>query len=314
MITANKKISILSVNISKKKASIKYPAAKIVLNKKGIKNDAHSGAWHGQVSLLSKESIDKFSKKINRKIQNGEFAENITISGIDIRKTSIGDVFQTKDVKLELIQKGKKCHGDTCAIFHKASSCIMLKQGIFCRVISGGELKAGDVLEYFPNTIKTKIITLSDRAFNKQYKDKSGIKIENMLKKYFNLSHWSIETERILIPDNAKKLRTLLLSTIDSKRRIVITTGGTGIGKKDITPDVIKPMLEKEIPGIMEHIRLKYCEKIPSALLSRSIAGTINNTLIYTLPGSLKAVKEYMTEILKTLEHCLYTIADIDIH
>ena len=314
MTKTNKKKSILSVNISEKKGEIKHSVAKIVLDKKGIKNDAHSGFWHRQVSLLNKESIDKFSKKANRKIQYGEFAENITISGIDLTKTSIGDIFQINDVKLELTQKGKKCHGDSCAIFREVGSCIMPKQGIFCRVISGGELKAGDILEYFPKSIKAKIITLSDRAFNKQYKDKSGIKIENMLKKHFDLSHWSVKTERILIPDNARKLKTLFLSIIDSKRKIIITTGGTGIGKKDITPDVIKPMLEKEIPGIMEHIRLKYCEKIPSSLLSRSIAGTINNTLIYVLPGSSKAAKEYMTEILKTLDHCLYTIADIDIH
>ena len=73
-------------------------------------------------------------------------------------------------------------------------------------------------------------------------------------------------------------------------------------------------MLHKEIPGIMEHIRIKYGSEKPNALLSRGIAGTINESIIYTLPGSVKAVKEYMKEILNTLEHLLYMIRGIDIH
>ena len=95
---------------------------------------------------------------------------------------------------------------------------------------------------------------------------------------------------------------------------IIFTTGGTGINSKDITPDVIKPMLDKEIPGIMEHIRIKYGEKIPSALLSRSIAGVINKTLVYSLPGSVKAVTEYIHEIQKSLDHAILTIKNIDLH
>jgi len=99
-----------------------------------------------------------------------------------------------------------------------------------------------------------------------------------------------------------------------NKYDIIITTGGTGIGPKDFTPDVVKPMLEKEIPGIMEMIRMKYGQQKPNALVSRSVAGVIGETLVFTLPGSVKAVEEYMTEILTMLEHLIYMLHSLDFH
>ena len=95
---------------------------------------------------------------------------------------------------------------------------------------------------------------------------------------------------------------------------IVITTGGTGIGPRDFTPEVAKNVIEKEIPGIMENIRIKYGRLVPNALLSRGIAGVMGKTQLYCLPGSLKAVKEYMSEILKTLEHLIYMLHGVDVH
>jgi len=71
----------------------------------------------------------------------------------------------------------------------------------------------------------------------------------------------------------------------------IFTTGGTGIGHRDITVDVVKPLLDKEIPGIMDMIRMKYGMEKPNALISRSVAGLMNNTMVFTLPGSVRAVK-----------------------
>jgi len=123
---------------------------------------------------------------------------------------------------------------------------------------------------------------------------------------------WECEIRQSILPDDAVALRAALTEapTVD----LIITTGGTGIGPRDITPDVVGPLLTKEIPGIMEQIRVKYGTKNPKALLSRGIAGTIGNTLIYTLPGSVKAVHEYMAEIVKTMEHTFYMLYGIDIH
>ena len=94
----------------------------------------------------------------------------------------------------------------------------------------------------------------------------------------------------------------------------MFTTGGTGIGPRDFTPEVAKKLIEKEIPGIMENIRIKYGQLVPNALLSRGVAGIMGQTQLYCLPGSVKAVKEYMVEILKTLEHLIFMLYGIDTH
>jgi molybdenum cofactor synthesis domain-containing protein len=98
------------------------------------------------------------------------------------------------------------------------------------------------------------------------------------------------------------------------KTDFIFTTGGTGIGPKDFTPEVVKPMLDKEIPGIMELIRTKYGAEKPNALASRSIAGVMNESLVFTLPGSVKAVNEYMTEISPTIHHMVFMLHGIDRH
>jgi len=95
---------------------------------------------------------------------------------------------------------------------------------------------------------------------------------------------------------------------------VVFTTGGTGLGPRDFAPDVVRPFLDKEIPGVMEMIRVKYGSTMPAALISRSIAGVSGNTLIYCLPGSPKAVSEYCQEILPTIIHSIKMILSIDDH
>jgi molybdenum cofactor synthesis domain-containing protein len=156
--------------------------------------------------------------------------------------------------------------------------------------------------------MKILIITLSDRAARGEYEDRSGPEIESMLRATFQ----TLEIERVLIGDEPNPLREQMQRT--DAFDVIITTGGTGIGPRDITPDVVNPMLDKEIPGIMEFIRTQHGERLPSALLSRSVAGIIDSTLIYTLPGSVKAVREYMAEILRSLEHALQMIQGIDAH
>lgn len=307
-------IKILSTNISEKKGTIKHPLKSITINETGVFNDAHSGNWHRQVSMLGVESIDKFSKQANRKINYGEFAENITTEGFELYKSNILDRFQIGNVVLEVTQIGKECHGDKCAIFREVGNCVMPKEGIFCRVIKGGEVKAGDEIIYLPKIYKIGIITLSDRASRGEYSDRSGPQIKSLLEEYFSDSNKKTEISTVLIPDDATQLKKSLKEFTDKNFDIIFTTGGTGIGSKDITVDVVKPMLQKEIPGIMEFIRMKYGAEKPNALISRSVAGIIGNTFIFTLPGSVKAVNEYMSEILKVLNHLFYMLYGIDSH
>ncbi|MDF1550317.1 MAG: MogA/MoaB family molybdenum cofactor biosynthesis protein [Bacteroidales bacterium] len=162
--------------------------------------------------------------------------------------------------------------------------------------------------------LKIKVITLSDRAYRGEYKDLSGPEIVATINNYFTEKEWNFKTSLGVIPDDAEQLESLLLKAKHNKVDIVITTGGTGIGPRDFTPEVAKKVIEKEIPGIMENIRLKFGQNVPNALLSRGIAGVLGKTQLYCLPGSLKAVKEYMGEILKTLEHLIFMLHGVDVH
>jgi len=187
-------------------------------------------------------------------------------------------------------------------------------KGIFCRVIKGGKVRPGVILEYNPRIIKVQIITLSDRAAKGIYEDRSGPMISNLIATHFTSVNRHFSIENTILPDDGKLLREAIKNAVSQKVDIIITTGGTGIGPRDISPDVIKPMLDKEITGIMELVRVKYGMQNPNAVISRSVAGTIENTLVYCLPGSPKAISEYMTEILPTLEHSFRMLYAIDNH
>lgn len=307
-------IRILSVNTSEKKGTIKMPVESIELSDIGVAGDAHSGKWHRQVSLLAIESIAKFSLEAGRSIKYGEFAENITTEGLLLHECRPLDRFRNEDIELEVTQIGKKCHGDNCSIFREVGNCVMPKEGIFARVLKGGRLKAGDELEYLRKVINIQIITLSDRASAGEYADKSGPQIRLLAETYFSGINRPTEFTHHLISDDPKQLTQLIQSAINQQVDVVFTTGGTGIGPRDFTPETVRPMLEKEIPGIMELIRVKYGMEKPAALLSRGIAGVSGKTLIYCLPGSVKAVTEYCKEILPTIEHSIYMIESIDSH
>ncbi len=162
--------------------------------------------------------------------------------------------------------------------------------------------------------LKIKVITLSDRASRGEYADLSGPEIVQSLDAYFKEKEWEFTIDSLIIPDDALLLEMNLLTTKENKTDIVFTTGGTGIGPRDFTPEVMKKVLDKEIPGIMENIRLKFGQKIPNALLSRGTAGVMGESQVYSLPGSVKAVREYMGEILKTLEHLIFMLHGIDTH
>ena len=109
----------------------------------GLKDDAHAGKWHRQVSLLAMESIDKMVQ-LGLKVGPGDFAENITTQGLDLLKLPLGTRFSIgQSSLLEVTQIGKVCH-TRCAIYYQAGDCVMPKEGIFAKVLAGGEIKVGD--------------------------------------------------------------------------------------------------------------------------------------------------------------------------
>lgn len=308
------KIEILSVNISEERGTIKKSVEEIKLNSLGVEGDAHRGNWARMLSLLAIESYDKIKHLIERELNFGEFAENITTKGLLLSETNLLDVLRNDEVELLISQIGKEGLGDSLPIFKEIGFNIMPKEGIYTRVLKGGTLKAGDILEYHPKTHKIHVITLSDRAFNGEYEDRSGPAIEAQLKSFFEIDNRKYKIQRTVIPDDPAALEALIAHSVNAEFDAIITTGGTGVDERDITPETVQSMLDKELTGIMEMIRVKYGEKKPQALLSRSIAGTIAKTQVYCLPGSVRACNEYLDEILKTYHHLMLMLHGIDAH
>ena len=137
-------MNITSIAISKKKGTRKTQVNKAsIIADHGIKGDAHAGPWHRQVSFLASESIEKTRKK-GLDVTFGDFAENIATVGIDWMTLPLGTRLSLGDSALvEITQIGKECH-NKCAIYYLAGDCIMPREGIFARVLKGGEIRPGD--------------------------------------------------------------------------------------------------------------------------------------------------------------------------
>ena len=138
---------IVAVSISDRKGVKKANVKKArLLKDHGMENDAHAGKWHRQVSLLAIESIKKIRDK-GLDVAPGEFAENITTEGIRLWELPIGQRLKIgRDAVAEVTQIGKECH-NRCAIFHQVGDCVMPREGIFVRILSGGYIKPGDTIE-----------------------------------------------------------------------------------------------------------------------------------------------------------------------
>ncbi|MFO7964950.1 MAG: MOSC domain-containing protein [Desulfobacterales bacterium] len=137
-------MKIVSIAISKKQGTAKklMPEAEVLKNY-GLKGDAHAGQWHRQVSFLSSESIE-LERKRGLHATFGDFAENIATKGIDWKTVPIGTRVQLGEaVVIEITQIGKNCHR-RCAIYYKNGDCIMPREGVFGRVLTGGKIKCGD--------------------------------------------------------------------------------------------------------------------------------------------------------------------------
>ena len=135
---------VLAVNISEKKGTKKTNIKSCALLRDfGLKDDAHAGPWHRQVSLLANESIEKMRAK-GLNVGYGDFAENITTKGVDLVHLPIGTEIRIgNSALLRVTQIGKECH-TRCAIYYQAGDCVMPKEGIFAEVVNEGEVKVGD--------------------------------------------------------------------------------------------------------------------------------------------------------------------------
>ena len=244
---------VTAVNISEKKGVRKHEVPYIdVKCRHGIVGDAHGGNWHRQVSMLSAEKIEAFRKKIW--VDYGAFGENLVIEGFDFRNLPVTSRFAIGDVVLEMTQIGKECHND-CVIKQKTGECIMPREGVFARVLKGGEIHVGDEVTLLPPLedppLRAAVITLSDKGSRGEREDKSGPLIVEML----TAAGYQVE-ETMILPDEAKALKAQLIRLADGRQvNLILTTGGTGFSPRDITPEATYAVADRNAPGIAEAMR-----------------------------------------------------------
>lgn len=145
-------------------------------------------------------------------------------------------------------------------------------------------------------------ITLSDRASAGVYEDLSGPAIEQFFAGHLRDE---IAWTRILIPDELAQIESTLIHFAEEEHALIVTTGGTGPSPRDVTPEATRAVIERELPGFGEIMRVQSFAKVPTAILSRATAGTRGRTLIINLPGNPRAIGECLPLLLPAIVECL---------
>ncbi|RJQ05325.1 MAG: molybdenum cofactor biosynthesis protein, partial [Bacillota bacterium] len=202
---------------------------------------------------------------------------------------------------LELTQIGKECH-DRCAIYKQVGDCVMPREGVFVRVLEGGPVAAGDTLEVLEGAFRVAVLTASDKGSRGEREDVSGSLIRDTVE---NELGWPV-VDYTVVPDERGAIAERLKAWADEGRAdLVLTTGGTGFGPRDVTPEATQDIADRLAPGLAEAMRAAGLEKTPRAMLSRGIAAIRGRTLIINLPGSPKGVRENLAAVKPALGHGL---------
>lgn len=296
--------TILHICTSEKKGSVKQPVATATLIADlGIEGDAHAGSGHRQISLLGEEDIAAMRSK-GLKLEPGAFGENIVVDDTDLNLIGIGSVLEIGDAILEITQIGKVCH-HRCVIYEKTGDCIMPRNGIFARVIAGGEITPGMTLEFATlvprDTIQAGILTVSDTCAAGTKHDTAGPAVAELIQQNLE-AHigWAG-----IVSDDATLISKILRDLAGRGLHIIVTVGGTGCAPRDVTPEATKAVIDREVPGLAETMRAESLKITPHAMLQRGVCGIAGSTLIINLPGSEKAARENLEFIIPSLAHGL---------
>jgi cyclic pyranopterin phosphate synthase len=155
-----------------------------------------------------------------------------------------------------------------------------------------------DSKKYADKALKCAVVVCSDTVYRSEKEDTSGKAIVAILQK-----HGLTDAEYTIVPDEFDTIQNTLKNHILQNKDLVIFTGGTGLSARDVTPEAIEPLIDRQIPGIMETARNYGQQRVKTAMLSRGVAGFAGNTLVITLPGSKKGAQETMEALFPQVLH-----------
>lgn len=151
------------------------------------------------------------------------------------------------------------------------------------------------------------VITCSNRSAAGERSDDSGALLTELLEQ----AGYPVSS-RAVVPDEVEAIQSAVRTAVDAGAVVVITTGGTGLAPTDVTPEAIRPLLQREVPGIAEAVRLAVRDRVPTSVLSRGVAGTVGRSLVVTLPGSPGGVRDGMAVLTPLLGHIVDQLAGGD--
>jgi molybdenum cofactor synthesis domain-containing protein len=296
---------VLAVCLSEKKGTAKQATAEVELVAgHGVEGDAHAGPGHRQLSVLDVAAIEEMRSQ-GLELEFGAFGENIVTEGLAVDALGLGSEVAIGEARLVVTQIGKTCH-DPCAIFHTVGYCIMPERGIFLEVQAGGQVRPGDEVRVVApidrSTIQVAIVTVSDRAHRGEREDASGPALREYVEAELG-AHVALER---VVPDDHEAIVEALRDAV-ARRGIdlVLTTGRSGCGPRDVTPEATRAVIEREVPGLAERMRAQSLLKTPHAMLSRTVAGLVGRSLIINLPGSPKGAVENLEAVREALPHAV---------
>lgn len=305
--SARKDGRIASVNVAGKKGVAKAPQAVIrLVEGSGVEGDAHAGSWHRQVSLLDTSSVEKM-RAGGADVGPGSFGENVTTEGIALYRLPVGAHLRLGSTLVEVTQIGKECH-DRCAIYARVGDCVMPREGIFARVLEGGDVAPGDGIVIDRRAlIHAAVLTVSDKGSCGEREDVSGAALEDALREL-----GVVAVERAIVPDEDQLIADELRHWADKTPvNLILTTGGTGMTSRDVTPEATLAVLDRLAPGFAEAMRAGSAVVTPHAMLSRAVSGLRGATLIINMPGSPRACREQFGMIAAALPHAIEKLLDL---
>jgi len=294
---------VISVNVAGATGVRKDPVASVKLVAgHGVEGDAHAGPWHRQVSLLADESIARMRASCPG-VDPGAFGENLTTEGLVLHVLPVGARLRVGETLLEVTQIGKECHS-RCAIFHQAGDCVMPREGIFARVVEGGEVKPGDAVALLKSSlIRAAVLTVSDKGSRGDRVDTAGPTLAELAE-----SQGCLVFDRAIVPDEIDRIASVVRQwSEEEKADLILTTGGTGLAPRDVTPEALTSLADRVLPGFGERMRTATQAQHPRAFLTRSIAVTHAGTLIVAFPGSERAVRQCFEAVAPGLRHAVET-------